>query len=248
MNFPFRRQSRQKRGQRDHTWITRLLRPEAARTSPALFTYHLRKKFEQGGCPLCRMVRESEEHWGWTLLYEFTGDPEIHDRFAKAGGLCTEHGELIRMIVESRQLVTPSGVARLYETVTKEFLRDLSTTRSENQDCPLCRYRKQAEERYAYFLATTLLDPAWQESFAHSDGLCMSHFALVKQHAKREVAEFLVNDQSRRLHELLHLLQELQRKQRYDVPEPLTPEESASWREALWRFGGMHFEHLLVHD
>lgn len=245
MNFPF---SRSKRSHREQSWIMRLLRPEAARTSPALFTYHLREKLEQNGCPLCRMVRESEEHWGWTLLYEFTGDPEIHERFAKAGGLCAEHGELIRRIVESRQLVTPSGVARLYETVSKEFLRKPSAPRSESQDCPLCRYRRQAEERYSYFLADTLANPTWQDMFTRSDGLCMSHFELVRQHANREAAAFLEDDQSRRLHELIHLLQELQRKQRYDVPEPLTQEESASWREALWRFGGMHFDHLLVRD
>jgi len=245
MNFSFRRS---KHDRPEQSWIMHLLRPEAARTSPALFTYHLREKLGEKGCPLCRMVRESEEHWGWTLLYEFTGDPEIHERFAKAGGLCAEHGELIRRIVESRQLVTPSGVARLYETVTKEFLHRPSAQHPEARDCPLCRYRRQAEERYTYFLADTLAEPDWQELFTRSDGLCMSHFELVMKHANREAAEFIQNDQSRRLRELLHLLQELQRKQRYDVPEPLTPEESASWHEALWRFGGMHFDHLLVHD
>ncbi len=243
MNFPFHRS---KRDQPEQSWIMRLLRPEAARSSPALFTYHLREKLGLKGCPLCRMVRESEEHWGWTLLYEFTGDPEIHERFARAGGLCAEHGELIRRIVESRQLVTPSGVARLYETVTRESLHNHLS--AGGQDCPLCRYRRQAEERYTYFLADTLADPDWQELFTHSDGLCMSHFELVMKQANHEAAEFLRNDQSRRLRELLLLLQELQRKQRYDVPEPLTPEESASWHEVLWRFGGMHFDHLLVHD
>ncbi len=231
-------------------WISRLIHPEKSPTTPALFTYHLREKLALDGCPLCRMVRESEEQWTWTLLYEFTGDPEIHEKFARAGGLCAEHAELVRKITEKRQLVTPSGVARLYETVTKEFLASLARERpaEARQECPLCRYRDQATARYAYFLAVTLAEPEWQEAFAKSDGLCISHFNAVIAQADRNVVAFLKDDQTRRLRDLLHRLQELQRKQRYDVPEPLTPEEIASWREALWRYGGMTFPDLLVHD
>ncbi len=232
------------------TWISRLIHPEKEPTTPALFTYHLREKLTLGGCPLCRMVRESEEQWAWTLLYEFTGDPEIHEKFARAGGLCVEHAELVRRVVEKRQLVTPSGVARLYETVTREFLKALPRMQpvEDHQQCPLCYHRDQSAARYAYFLATTLTKPEWQEAFSHSDGLCIPHFNMVIAQANQDVVKFLVDDQSRRLRDLLHRLQELQRKQRYDVHEPLTPEEIASWREALWRFGGMHFEDLLVHD
>ncbi len=231
-------------------WILRLIHPEKSPTTPALFTYHLREKLALDGCPLCRMVRESEEQWTWTLLYEFTGDPEIHEKFARAGGLCAEHAELVRKVTAKRQLVTPSGVARLYETVTKEFLAGLARKRTPEtrQECPLCRYRDQAAARYAYFLAVTLADSEWQQAFVKSDGLCISHFNAVIAQADRNVVTFLNDDQTRRLRDLLHRLQELQRKQRYDVPEPLTPEEIASWREALWRYGGMTFPDLLVHD
>ncbi len=228
-------------------WLSRLIHLDAASSSSALFTYHLRGKLEQEGCPLCRLVRESEEHWVWTLLYEFTGDPEIHAKFAAAGGVCSEHATLIQQVTESRQLVTPSGVARLYETVTREFLGEIAHPRPE-QDCPLCRYRHQAEERYAYFLATTLADPKWREALSHSDGLCVPHFKLTLAQANREVRDYLIEEQARRLKDLLHRLRELQRKQRYDVPEPVTPAESIAWREALWRFGGMRFDRLLVRD
>jgi len=234
----------------EQPWFMQLIRREGKQETPALFTYHLREKLALPGCPLCRLVRESEEQWLWTLLYELTGDPEIHDRFASSLGLCAEHAELMQKIVEKRQLVTPSGVARLYETVTQEAITALSKPiqRLHHERCPLCRYREQLEDRQAYFLAVTLKDKTWQDAFTHSDGLCQPHLEAVLNHADRSVAAFIVKDHSRRLRNLHHRLQELQRKQRYDVAEPVTPEEAASWCEAGWRFGGMYFEDLLVHD
>jgi len=126
-------------------WYMLLAREEKDNGIPALFTYHLQETLAKPGCVLCRLVRESEEQWLWNLLYEFTGDPQIHARFADSLGLCGEHAELMRMIVEKRQLVTPSGVARLYDTVSQEQLSRLSRPArkgaEKTDNCPLCRYR-----------------------------------------------------------------------------------------------------------
>ena len=218
----------------------------------ALFTYHLQETLAKPGCVLCRLVRESEEQWLWNLLYEFTGDPQIHARFADSLGLCGEHAELMRMIVEKRQLVTPSGVARLYDTVSREELSHLSRPARKGaertDDCPLCRYRAQVAERKASFLVRALADKEWRKEFALSDSLCQAHLEIVLSQANRSIATILREDHAGRIEDLSHLLQELQRKQRYDVPEELTPKEASSWREALWRFGEMHFDKLLVKD
>lgn len=236
----------------DRPWYMLLAREEKDNGVPALFTYHLQETLAKPGCVLCRLTRESEEQWLWNLLYEYTGDPQIHARFADSLGLCGQHAELMRLIVEKRQLVTPSGVARLYDTVSQEELSHLSHSMKKGiakvDDCPLCRYRAQVEERKASFLAHALADETWQKQFVSSDGLCQAHLETLLKQASRSVAQMLRDDHARRIESLSHLLQELQRKQRYDVPEELTPEEASSWREALWRFGGMHFDKLLVND
>ncbi len=236
----------------DRPWYMLLAREETGNAVPALFTYHLQETLTKPGCVLCRLVRENEEQWLWNLLYEYTGDPQIHARFADSLGLCGEHAALMHKIVEKRQLVTPSGVARLYETVSHKELSHLArssqkgTTKAE--ECPLCRYREQATERKASFLTQALLDEAWQRKYAVSDGLCQRHLETAVEQANRSVARLLREDHARRLQDLARLLQELQRKQRYDVSEQLIPDEANSWREALWRFGGMQFDTLLVSD
>ncbi len=236
----------------DRPWYMLLARDEKKNEVPALFTYHLHETLAKPGCVLCRLVRESEEQWLWNLLYEYTGDPQIHARFADSLGLCGEHAELMRMIVEKRQLVTPSGVARLYDTVSREEISHLSHFTQKNStkrdNCPLCRYRDQVTDQKASFLAHALADEGWQREFAASDGLCQGHLDMVVEYADKQTAHILRDDYAKRLEDLSHLLQELQRKQRYDVPDELTPEEAISWREALWRFGGMHFDRLLVDD
>ena len=236
----------------DRPWYMLLAREEKDNGVPALFTYHLHDILTKPGCVMCRLVRESEEQWLWNLLYEYTGDPQIHARFADSLGLCGEHAELMRMIVEKRQLVTPSGVARLYETVSREEISHLSQAARKGQgkadECPLCQYRDQSSERKASFLARALREKAWQEEYALSDGLCQARLETVLKQADGSVAKMLRDDHARRLDDLSHLLQELQRKQRYDVSEELTRDEASSWREALWRFGGMHFDSLLISD
>ena len=234
----------------DRPWYTLLAREEKGNGVPALFTYHLHDVLTKPGCVMCRLVRESEEQWLWNLLYEYTGDPQIHARFADSLGLCGEHAELMRLVVEKRQLVTPSGVARLYDTVSREEISRLSHAgqagRAKVKECPLCRYRDQAAERKGSFLARSLREEPWWDEYALSDGLCQQHLETVIAQASRPVAKMLRNDHARRLEDLSRLLQELQRKQRYDVSEELTCEEANSWREGLWRFGGMRFHHLLV--
>ena len=218
----------------------------------ALFSHQLRRALREPGCPICRLVRESEERWIWTLLYEFTGDPEIHSLLARSLGLCAPHADLMRKVVEGRRLMTPSGVARLYETVVKALEGELRQGRlrgnAKKPECPLCTYAKNTAERQAYFLAQLLSTREWRKEYEASDGLCWPHVRQVLAQAPREVQEWLTQDFAGRLERLRRNLSELQRKQRYDVPEPVTPEEADSWREALWRLGGMAFEGLLVED
>ena len=50
--------------------------------------------------------------------------------------------------------------------------------------------------------------------------------------ADRSTASMLRDDHARRMKDLSRRLQELQCRQRHDVPEKLAPDEAQSWREA----------------
>ncbi len=214
-------------------------------------SHRLRDALSAPGCPLCRLVRESEEAWIWTLLYELSGDPPMHSELARSLGLCGHHADLMRRVVEARHLVSPGSVARLYETVVRDLLGRLERPRHlsiRREECPLCVYAARVAEREAYFIARLLRSPKWRELYSRSDGLCLKHLELVLSQADKDTSDWLIADTKERLAGLLGRLQELQRKQRYDVAEELLPEEASSWREALWRLGGMRYEGLLTRE
>ncbi|HKZ50268.1 MAG TPA: DUF6062 family protein [Dehalococcoidia bacterium] len=85
-----------------------------------------------------------------------------------------------------------------------------------------------------------------RSAYTRSDGLCNPHFTLAISKAGREAKRFLMDEQERRMEGLQGRLFELQRKQSYDVDETVTPLEEQAWREAIWRFTGVHWDGLLV--
>ncbi len=211
--------------------------------------HHLHRALKERGCPICRLVRESEERWAWNLLYELTGDPEIHQLLARSLGLCPAHGRLLVQVATERELVTPTGVARLYETVVAQALAILSNgdlKRGKPAECPLCRSSRDTAARQAAFLAQALAHPDLWTAYERSEGLCLPHFTLTLMEAPFELRPRLLSDQIRRLQALLTHLREFQRKERYDVREAPTQEELSSFREAVWRLAGVSFDQLLL--
>jgi len=205
----------------------------------------LTRALEAEGCPVCRLTREGEEWVLWGMLYELSGDPEVHQRFRTSLGLCSRHAALLARLVAKRDLITPSAVARLYEGLSYHVRRELERGIPEG-DCGLCEYARDRAQRYAEALARFLEAPEARELYRRSAGLCLPHLRAVLVSARPEVRELLLKDFARRLENLEEKLRELQRKQSYDVTEGVTPEESRAWREALWRFGGMEFDSLLT--
>jgi len=199
------------------------------------------------GCPICRLVREGEEGFLWTMLYESSGDLRAHGEFCSSLGLCSRHASLLEKMVRERNLITPSGVARFYQSLSA-YVRERIWKGIPEGRCRLCTYAHAAATRYAGALARYLEAEINRDLYERSDGLCLPHLRATLAAARPRVREFLRGDFVRRLNELEKALQELQRKQSYDVPETPTPEESAAWTEALWRFGGMEFEELITKE
>mgnify|MGYP006279368773 CR=1 FL=1 len=231
----------------------------------------LRKAFEKPGCSLCRLQREMEERWLWQVFYELTRDREIRDEFDRSSGLCTRHSRLAFAVIEERELIGGHNLARIYGTVIQRLSdRALNFKRSgpldisqsllprllrgtkfdnsdEVDDCPLCRriYRISGDH------ARTFLDCIESEEelqrYRESDGLCDPHFGKVLQVVEDDSQrKIIVKDHSRRLELLKANLESLMKKRRYDSDSEISPEESQSWREALWRCSGMVFDTTLI--
>ncbi|MFQ6033666.1 MAG: hypothetical protein ACE5KR_02265 [Candidatus Bipolaricaulia bacterium] len=226
----------------------------------ALSSFYLRGTLEQEGCSICRLLREGEERWLWHLIYELTGDPGVRAKLDRSFGLCQEHAYLLIEIVEERELISGDGVARIYETVVADYLRRLREAATElargrhkarealqGVECPLCTLNREMERIKIHTLLEALEEGEWLSEYRRSAGLCNRHLLLALEESRdRELGEFLLEDHLGRLERLVHGLQELQRKQRYDVDDKVTPEEARSWREAIWRFTGMKYDRPLI--
>lgn len=215
------------------------------RKADSIVEVSLSRALEAEGCPICRLVREGEEWVLWGMLYELSGDPEVHREFRESLGLCARHAALTAELVAKRELITPSAVARLYEGLC-HHVRDRLGQGLPAGRCRLCEYARGTERRYAEALSRFLESPEARDLYLRSEGVCLPHLRASLPFARPRVREFLWADFARRLEELEGKLRELQRKQSYDVADPITPEESRAWREALWRFGGMEFRGLLT--
>jgi len=227
----------------------------------SLSSFYLRRALQQEGCSICRLLREGEERWLWHLIYEFTGDPGIRAKLDRAFGLCQEHAYLLVKVVEERELISGGGVARVYETIVKDYLQQLQEVATEllrghpgkvrsalqGAECPLCALNREMERIRIHTLLEALEHEEWRAEYRRSAGLCNRHLLLALEESRdQRLREFLLEDHLGRLERLFHDLSELQRKQRYDVDEPVTSEEARSWREAIWRFTGMKYDRPLI--
>ena len=182
-------------------------------------------------CPLCRLLRIADERQIWSYLYEHAMDPESRRRFDAALGFCRHHAGLAAMVVQERELVSGATIALLYESVVQQH-------EGARAICPACETGQERARGEARAFAR-LLETHW-EAYEKSDGLCLPHLRTVGEN------ERLLQDHRRRMNHLRMSLRELHRKQAHDVKEAPTAEEQNSWREALWRFTGVHWDGPLV--
>jgi hypothetical protein len=171
---------------------------------------------KQPQCAICRTVRQSEEQSIWGLLYEFTGDPFIRGELSKALGFCHYHAHLIARVVRELQLVSGSGIARIYETVVECYRHRLLSVEVRKRrrllrlakkpcvglvpdHCMGCSLSRDTEVAELGALGRLLRHPTHQDLHQHSDGLCNPHFAQLLANAEQGVKNFLLADQKRRM-------------------------------------------------
>ena len=136
------------------------------------------------------------------------------------------------MVVQERELVSGATIALFYESAIGV------EAPSPKAVCPVCEVA-QARARSEALAFVRLLESHWK-AYEKSDGLCLPHLRTVAQDPRLE------DDQQHRMKRLRKNLRELHRKQAHDVREAPTRDEQDSWREALWRFTGVHWDGPLV--
>ena len=211
-------------------------------------------------CPLCRVLRESEERRIWSFLYEHTGNLRSRKEFDREQGWCRYHAGLAARVARERELVSDVPLARLYETVVMTY-QDVLTEAARAQtgglfkrrtgkpwavDCRECAQGRRAVSREISTLLKLLGAEERWAAYQRSDGLCVPHFELARVEAKNGLRALLLTDQDRRLTRLQGLLYQFQHKHSHDAPERPNSEEEAAWGEARWRFTGVAWDGPLV--
>lgn len=209
-------------------------------------------------CPLCRLVREAEERMIWFILYESTGDPKLRAKWDKEKGFCKYHNTLIKLTITQGHLVSGSSIARIYETILDGYLGDLQELERNshpknlltNIKCFFCHKKEDLESANITLFIDFLCGDKAHKMHRNSSGLCNPHLALALSRLTKKnnngLRHFLVEDHLSRLEKLKNNITELQRKERYDIRQPTTDEEKNSWKEVLWRFSEVSYDHLLI--
>lgn len=225
-----------------------------------LFVVEFRQACQQKGCPFCTLARQQTRRYLSRLLYEYTLAPDIHQRLAKARGLCNPHAWLLQYIAHAEQ-PDGVGVALFYGSVAERLHGDLQACLSARSSHPrraggaslaarllhclqteetcLACERQAESERYALtqFLQH-LHDSGKEEELARlyrdSAGACLPHFlALLQQSPSEEAALWLAQTQMDRTARLVMQLEEFVRKRSLPFRHEPMGEERDIWVRAI---------------
>ena len=181
----------------------------------AAYYHDLRAAFDQGGCPICRVLAVAVERYLDGILWELVLDLQVRAEINQARGYCNRHAW---MLVRTGSAL---GVAILMQGVVKALLDELDSSPVEHGSgsvlrrlrrggsvsiakleaglapqtaCPACRFAETVEEHLISSLVSHLNGPeSVDEAYRGSDGLCLAHFGqAIARVPSQEDAEVLV--------------------------------------------------------
>ncbi len=137
----------------------------------------------------------------------------------------------------------PLAVSIMYQDVTGEALRRLSTSSGSSADlsqgtCPLCVAEDEDMDLYAGAMAEALRDMELRAAFEATAGLCLRHLMAVLERTSGETRLFLVEHERTALMRLWAELAEFVRKSDARYRHEPMGRESDAWIRALLKFGG----------
>jgi len=200
---------------------------------------------QRGGCPICRLVSEAEEHSLRSLLYEHVNDPHMRKKIVESMGFCPYHfWMLVDLALEDPALGGGLGPAIILEDLISRYLNGY---RNPTSECFLCKQRREFDEIYTKSFAEKIKQTDLLDRYRDSrrSVLCRKHFnAVMDALANEEWRKRLEDVQCSKLAELLELLKRYIDKHDYRCREPITREEGEAWIRAVEFFAG--YRYLLV--
>jgi hypothetical protein len=216
----------------------------------------------QGGCPVCRCVRESGHLYLDALIYEHVTDPDTRRRLRASWGFCNMHTWMLletensylgagiiyedllgRLVHRVRRLADRSRVGRFASWLSTLGWRRRGPTIAElyrrRQICPVCASAAAAEDQYLRTLGRFISDPEVVLAYANSDGICAPHaLQAIELEAGSPGLPQLLDRTLQKWQSLREDLESFVRKHDYRNREPFTEAEAESYRRAFELLAG----------
>lgn len=194
--------------------------------------FNLKEALERPGCPVCKLQAYWTEKQIETILYESVNDKFFRSRLAKTEGFCATHAWRIADFNSSL------GSAILFRDRLDRLTQRLETKKIKRmkglQPCLLCQNEAEAEKRYLQVLAGAFADPAFQEQFAASSGLCFPHLEAVLPMLSSSRRSELLSIQREKYSRLSQELEAYIAKFDYRSQDRnCSEEEKNRWKEAI---------------
>ena len=211
----------------------------------------------QQGCIVCRLAQESTHRYLDNWKYELFTDVTLRMELRRTQGFCNTHTWQLAAIGATLQL------AQAYREIISDAMEQLQrggaggagggllqrlfdSKRGDDGDnqCPACRQKAQAEERYAQALRQALSDEDFYRRFTESQGLCLDHFRLTSElktadnSTINEWLPLLRRAQMACLQRLDEQLGELIRKHDYRFKDEERGQEMVSWKKVAGLVAG----------
>ncbi len=167
----------------------------------------LRKALASKNCPVCDHLTQAAFAFFSQWQYDLSTNEEVQRAFAEELGFCPLHTWRLADLSSTQglSLGLPKLLERLaadltgFATSGQEPPSSLAPLRKGARACRACGLLQESERRYAVRLAAYLADPAGQQAYAASQGVCLRHLDLLLEAAPdAAVRRFLLAEAAKR--------------------------------------------------
>lgn len=213
----------------------------------------LRAAYGREGCPVCLVMLDYVEQAMDSWEFEGFTDVEHRHQLIRSRGFCPLHtwqlarrhnafqlglvySEVLTDVLQ--ELDADSAGAPRRESIWNRGWRKKSRQddiRPAFEDCPFCQSRAAAQERLISTLVQLLNAQEEQSLLSRSTGLCLTHFAQIRQFAEEhypDTTPHLLACQRTCIQRVLDEVRELTRKHDYRFSNEPRGDEMLSWRRA----------------
>jgi hypothetical protein len=195
-------------------------------------------------CPVCHLVRRRMQRYFDGLLYEKVNDQEIRRRFREAGGFCSLHSQQFAGYHDAL------AGSILYRDLLATWLDRGAELPVQNPygalpECPACREKSRREDTAIRLISDFLEDEQLEKALLASDGLCLPHFARLRERLKSRrgaLPEWLLNRQRALAEGLIASLSTYVDSCNFSLGEArpqATPDQERAWLRALRKIAGL---------